>query len=98
MSEPNQPAIENQFGKHFDIICVISNALVIKNEKLFNVDTIKFYEIAKIHVKKIVFKFSSFDLGVAEGGGEEEQETTILCSRFYKGPVRFKFWVLLVGP
>lgn len=65
---------------------------------MFNVDTIKFYEIAKIHVKKTVFKFSSFDLGVGEGGGKEEQETQLLCSRFHKGPVRFKFWVLLVGP
>lgn len=45
---------------------IISNFLVIKNKKLFNVDTITFYEIAKVHGKKTVFKFSSFDLGVGE--------------------------------
>lgn len=42
-------------------------------------DIIKFYEIAKIHVKKTAFKFSSFDLGVGEGGGARKNRRHSYC-------------------
>lgn len=89
MSEPNQPAIENQFGKQFGIICDNIKRFSHKNKKLFNVDAIKFYEIAKVHVKKTVFKFSSFDLGGGElvwwGGARKNRRHNYCVHEFARG-------------